>query len=289
MLGLLQEREHEQGRAQQPEVDTYSPQRDALRAMSFDQARQHLSPSADRAPVDDIVASNAAKQAETKQWSGEELISAWRQGSAGNCVTVAAIKCAQTRFGAELSNAKDTNKGIFSSAARTSDGGLKVTMRDGYQCALTAEELELAAKRSQFRSSNPAVLKNAVELYAVAAKRAQLDGNDGYKAGAMSYERALTSLNDGEHTSKVMEQVGRLGLSNYAKKVKRSELKNYEAGLANGDGHAYFVTEGARDHYGKEIALGSVGSWRRTGLRRRSYVGGSQYGTVLTDEPQKTE
>ena len=287
MLGLVREHERDTKRRPEPELERKNPLLGALRSMSYEQSRQRLSPNSDRAPVEDQEVEKAAQQQESRQWSGQELISAWRQGAEGNCVTVAAIKCAQTRFGTELANAEDANRGIFSSAVRTTDGGLEVTMRDGFKCSLSAEELAVAAKRANFRSSNPAVLKNAVELYAVAAKRAQIDGNDGHKPGAMSYERALTSLNDGEHTSQIMEQVGRRGLSGYAKKVKRGELKNYAAGLANGDGHAYFVTKGARDHYGKSIALGSTGSWRRTGLRRRSYVGGSQYGTVLTDEQKK--
>ena len=80
-------------------------------------------------------------------------------------------------------------------------------MRGGFKCSLSAEELAVAAKRTNFRY---AVLKRAVGLDTVAAKRAHIAGNEGHKPGAMSYERALTSPNDGEHASQLMERVGRL-------------------------------------------------------------------------------
>ena len=216
------------------------------------------------------------------------MLTGWRQGANGNCVTVAAIKAAQTRFGPELANATDPNRGVFRSAARTDAGGLDITMRDGFALSMTKDELATAARYSDFRSSNPALLQNARELYAAAAKRAQLEGNDGFAGRAMSYERALRSLNDGEDTSRISEQVGRLGLSGYAKKVARSDLDEYTAGLSNGSGHAYFVTEGTRDYYGSAGTLGGSGHWARGRFGRSYWVGGggSGWGTVLTDKPK---
>ncbi len=219
--------------------------------------------------------------------TGKEILAGWRQGSTGNCVTIAAIKAAQTRFGPELTHADDPNRGIFKAATRTDAGGLNITMRDGYEVKLTPQELATATRTSQFRGSNADLLTNANELYAAAGKRAQMAGNDGYGPNKMTYERALRSLNDGENTGDIMEQVGRLGLSEYAKKVARSDLKNYAAGLSNGSGHAYFVTDGTRDYYGSPGNLGGGGHWSRGRFGRRYWSGGggSSMGTVLTPRP----
>ena len=130
---------------------------------------------------------------------------------------------------------------------------MRIVMRDGFELTLTQKEFEQAAASSRFRTDvgRKDLLGNANQLYAAAAKRAQMEGNDGYGPNKMSYDRSLRSLEDGEYTSNVMEQVGRLGLSEAAKKVQRSEMKNYDSTLSSGAGHAYFVSNGDRDYYGK--------------------------------------
>ena len=65
-----------------------------------------------------------------------------------------------------------------------------------------------------------------------------------------------------------MEQVGRLGLSEYARKIKRSEVKDHESTLSSGAGHAYFVSKGERDDYGKAGPVG--GALFEIPRRRRS-------------------
>jgi len=193
-----------------------------------------------------------------------EILNGWKQGSTGNCVTVAAIKAAQTRFGPELANANDPNRGIFKSATRTENGGLNIEMRDGFKCNLSKSELAYARKSSRFnlyKSKDKALLQNAQEIYAIAAKRAQVQGNDGYGANRMSYSRACSSLNNGENTQSVSEQLGRVGLKNHTTRVRRGDLKNYKAALTYTPGHAYFVTEGKRDYYGKSGSLGRGGSY----------------------------
>ena len=137
---------------------------------------------------------------------------------------------------------------------------MRIVMRDGFELTLTQKEFEQAAASSRFRTDvgRKDLLGNANQLYAAAAKRAQMEGNDGYGPNKMSYDRSLRSLEDGEYTSNVMEQVGRLGLSEYAKKVQRSEMKNYDSTLSSGAGHAYFVSNGDRDYYGKVGPLGGV-------------------------------
>ena len=202
--------------------------------------------------------------------TGSQILTGWKQGSTGNCVTIAAIKAAQTRFGPVLSDPNNPKRGIFKTAERTDKGGLKIEMRDGFKCELSAKELKLASERSKFRlykSKDKSLLQNANEVYAAAAKRAQIQGNDGYGPNKLSFDRACTTLNNGETTANVREQLGRVGLKGFTAKVNRGSMKNYEAGLTYTPGHAYFVTNGKRDYYGKSGSLGR----------------GSQYGWVLTD------
>lgn len=218
--------------------------------------------------------------------TGKEIIEGWEQTSKGNCVTVAAIKAAQKTFGPELFNTKDPDRGIFSAVTPTEEGGMHIVMRDGFELSVSPEELGAAASSSRFKTDvgRKDLLDNANKLYAVAAKRAQLEGNDGYGPNKMSYTRALQSLEDGEHTSHIMEQVGRLGLKDHAKKVPRSELKHYDSTLSSGAGHAYFVSNGDRDYYGKVGPLaGQAYTSRSRGRRGRiiRHPAHSSQGTVL--------
>ena len=204
--------------------------------------------------------------------TGRELIEGWEQTSKGNCVTVAAIKAAQMTFGPQLANTEDPTLGIFSEVTPLPEGGMHVVMRDGFELTVSDAEFKSAALSSRFRTDKGRddLLKNANELHAVAAKRAQIEGNDGFGPGEMSYERSLQALEDGEHTARIMEQVGRLGLKDYAHKAPRSELKNHKATLSSGEGHAYFVSEGQRDFYGRVGALGPAGYQSSARSRRRS-------------------
>ena len=220
--------------------------------------------------------------------TGRELIEGWEQTSKGNCVTVAAIKAAQKTFGAQLAHPDDPTLGVFESATEREDGGMDVVMRDGFALSLTAEEFAAAALSSRFKTDvgRDDLLTNANQLYAVAAKRAQIEGNDGIGPGEMSYDRALKSLEDGEHTARITEQVGRLGLGAYAERIPRTELENYESTLSSGSGHAYFVSNGDRDYYGKVGPLNSKPtSSPRRWSRRPTSSGTSTMGTVLHREP----
>ena len=219
--------------------------------------------------------------------TGKEIIEGWEQTSKGNCVTVAAIKAAQKTFGTELCNEEDPTRGVFSSANQLEDGGLDIVMRDGFELSLTAEELAAATSSSRFKTDvgREDLLSNANSLYAAAAKRAQMEGNDGYAPNTMSFAKSLQTLENGENTADIMEQVGRLGLKDYAKKVPRSELEDYDSTLSSGAGHAYFVSEGQRDYYGKVGPLGG-GSYTTRGLFGRTirHAGHSSKGTILQNE-----
>ncbi|TNE88489.1 MAG: hypothetical protein EP330_14040 [Deltaproteobacteria bacterium] len=218
--------------------------------------------------------------------TGRELIEGWEQTSKGNCVTVAAIKAAQKVFGAQLANSEDPSLGVFARALASEDGGMDVLMRDGFELSLSPDELAAAAQSSRFKTDvgREDLLDNANKLYAAAAKRAQIEGNDGIGPNQMSYLRALQSLEDGEHTANIMEQVGRLGLKDHAKKVPRTELRHHDATLSSGAGHAYFVSNGERDYYGKVGPLNSATTGASRRGRRARFARNpphSAWGTVL--------
>ena len=191
-----------------------------------------------------------------------DIIDAWRQGSTGNCVTIGAIKAAQARFGPELAVPNGGERyGVFQSAEYDENGALHVVMRDGFSLTVSASELATAKELARFRSKGQSpealkLLENARIIYGVVAKRAQLEGNDEYRAGQASYSGACRTLNNGEITYFVREHFGRLGLGEHARRIPRSELSQHTYGLASGYGHAYFVTGGHRDQYGRDINLG---------------------------------
>ena len=196
---------------------------------------------------------------ESTRLSPQEILTGWKQGSQQNCVTTAGIKAAQAMYGAELANQTDPSRGIFKTAERTDSGGLKIEMRDGFKINLSKKELETATKYSGFRlnkSKDQALLRNANEVFAAAGKRAQIEGNDGRKPNSMTYTQALRTLNNGEDTYRTSEHLGRLGLSEYTKKVTRNDLKNYPAWVSRTPGHAYMGTGSERDYYGRSGGVG---------------------------------
>ncbi|MBU5235644.1 hypothetical protein, partial [Vibrio cholerae] len=74
--------------------------------------------------------------------------------------------------------------------------GYTVTMHDGFELYLSKGELQLAARSSGFKGDDPVMLTDANFIYAVAAKRAQIDNNDG--RASQSYAHGVKSLNDGD-------------------------------------------------------------------------------------------
>lgn len=176
-------------------------------------------------------------------WSG------FYQGAEGNCVTVSAIKAAITRF----------PDGIYTAIHRTPDG-CEVTMRDGVRLRLTNEELRQATAASNFLGSNRVLLDYANFLYAVSAKRAQMENND-FRA-RQSYTVALETLNDGEAPD---EALRRLGLFGYMRNSTVDELAQGVIGTMEDGWHSVAVVGGALDLYGQKHAL-HTSPWKRRAL-----------------------
>lgn len=170
------------------------------------------------------------------------------QVTEGNCVTVSAIKAAMVKFGSHP-------EGIYKSIERTIDG-FDVVMRDGEKVSITHEELQHAGDTSGF-AGHGKVLRHATFLYAVSAKRAQNENNDG-RAGE-SFEAALRSLNDGETPG---EALTRLGLKHHMRQGKVDELIDGAIGTLANKTHSVAVVDGNIDLWSIKRPL-SNSDWKK--------------------------
>lgn len=174
----------------------------------------------------------------------KDIFSGFRQGRNGNCVTISAIKAAMAKFGQSPKDiCKSVEKGV---------DGFKVVMRDGMTVELSKAELDSAIRGSNFVGINdPGMLKDAHFLFAVSAKRAQMENNDG-RAGK-SYEAAIRSLNDGEDEWGPGEGFKRLGLKDHMKRVSVREFADKSLiGMVNRRGHSVAIVDGIEENYGRK-------------------------------------
>lgn len=180
-------------------------------------------------------------------WSG------FKQGpNKSNCVTVASIKAAMMRFGQKPTD-------VFKQVIAAGDGwNIQMRDRDDRWYHLSKHELEQATYRSEFSGDSPSMVADANFLYAVSAKRAQLENNDGY--AGQGFERALYSINDGEPFGFNSNGFRRLGLGAHIRKVSAANLADGRLGLVtrgvrvNGQDvpHALAVIKGREDMWGKQ-------------------------------------
>jgi len=171
-------------------------------------------------------------------WNG------FRQGPDGNCVTISAIKAAMMKFGQSPTD-------IFRSVQAVGDG-YHVVMRDGFRLDLKKHELATAIRGSKFvLMRDPGMLKDAHFLFAVSAKRAQMENNDG--RAARSFDAAVHSLNDGEDERVAGEGFLRLGLRSHMKKVSVSAFQDKSLiGMVNRSAHSVAVVDGCEEFYGRK-------------------------------------
>jgi hypothetical protein len=179
-----------------------------------------------------------------------DIWAAFSQGNTGNCVTVAALKVAMMRFG-------HNPHGVFKHIT-TLDDGFEVTMRDHYKLRITHDELEEAHEGSALQGDPSSdVFVNAQFLFAVSAKRAQLENNDG--RAKSSFENAMATLNDGEYPG---EGLIRLGLRSYMAPTNVKELQRGAIGTISSDDHDFAVADGCLDVFGKKIKLAKGIHWK---------------------------
>lgn len=171
-------------------------------------------------------------------WNG------FRQGPDGNCVTISAIKASMAKFGQSPTD-------IFKSVQATHEG-YHVVMRDGFTLDLKKDELAKAKRGSKFVPlRDPGMLKDAHFLFAVSAKRAMLENNDG--SARRSIEAAIKSLNDGEDETGPGEGFKRLGLRHHMKQVPVSAFADKSLiGMVNRSAHSVAVVDGCEELYGRK-------------------------------------
>jgi hypothetical protein len=164
-----------------------------------------------------------------------ELITAFKQGGTGNCVSVAVIKAAIEIFGLY---------GVFDSEQRA-DGLVHVLMRDGTALTLTADELTYARAESRFEAgSNQVVFDYAQLCYAAMAKRVQQDEN----GGRQSYAEAIADLNDGTY---YLQGPSWLGLRHYVRAVGLRFVGQYAGVIGASPRHCFFASHKLADSYGR--------------------------------------
>ena len=172
----------------------------------------------------------------------ENIWNGFRQGPDGNCVTISAIKAAMAKFGQSPTD-------IFKSVQAKGDG-YHIVMRDGYALDLSKDELAQARRGSKFvPMRDPGMLKDAHFLFAVSAKRAMLENNDG--TAGRSFQSAINSLNDGEDETGPGEGFKRLGLRQHMKEVPVSAFADKSLiGMVNRSRHSVAVVDGCEEMYG---------------------------------------
>ncbi|WP_241188860.1 hypothetical protein [Pseudomonas orientalis] len=179
------------------------------------------------------------------------------QMTEGNCVTISAIKAAMTKFG-------HNPYGIYKSI-HPNDAGYHIVMRDGFKLDITRDELEQARTAADFGADRPNdVLVNAQFLYAVSAKRAYHENNDGI--GRQSFAAAMRSLNDGEYPGQALR---RLGLKDFVAPASLEDFLGGAIGTVDNGAHSMAVVDGFLDVYGFKQPMRDRGwsSHRAIGLK----------------------
>lgn len=175
----------------------------------------------------------------------EQITTGFVQGQEGNCATVSGIKALFKAAGTD--DPEKLNKSV-----EKTEGGYKVVQMDGEEVNLTDAELETAKKAANFNGSDKEMVKNATFEFALAAKRAQKEHND----GAATFEQGLQSLNNGDYSDAGLK---RLGLEDYISKGSAADLASGQVGTIDRDGHAVAVMSGREELYGTKGAVPTHG------------------------------
>ncbi|AZF49160.1 hypothetical protein [Pseudomonas sp. R2-7-07] len=174
-------------------------------------------------------------------WSG------FSQGPDGNCVTVSAIKAAMMHFGQKPTD-------IYKSVKETANG-YEVVMRDSDKVyKLTKDELQQAATYARFKGDDPQMMTDANFMFAMSAKRAQMENNDG--TAGKGFIEAMKSVNDGEYSR---EGLDRLGLRNHYRQATDADLRSSKVGTVAYGGHSMAVINGRIELWGRRGGVPQAG------------------------------
>lgn len=212
--------------------------------------------------ADDPQGSPAKKQGNQLDAAGgmtpEQIWSGIYQKVEGHCGTLSTIKAAIIRFWQDP-------QGIFRRVQVARDG-FEVIMRDSFTLQVTHDEMRQAYEASTFYGSHTQLLNYANFLYAVSAKRAQMESND---AGAGErFAAALRTLDESEHPG---EALRRLGLIGCMRESTVDELMRAALGTQAHNEHAGAVIDGATESAGQKHDVASS-RWMNAGFRASKLV-----------------
>lgn len=217
-----------------------------------DHSTNHVNRPRRNTPTTHTHAPNSSKAVtepkNASPYSDKDLVDGFAQQlGTMNCVTVGGIKAAMKQYGGP--------KEIYSSVQKTADG-YDVKMRDNPNKTyhVTNQEIQQATQQSGFSGNNPQMLNDANFMYAVSAKRAQEENNNG--TASRSFSDALATLNGWEHTA---EGLQRLGLQNHIQQATPQELANGAAGVMTHANHVFTVLNGRVEDHGR--LGGAPGAW----------------------------
>jgi hypothetical protein len=221
--------------------NTYSSYRSPLNRPSANQAYARLDNGAE--PGNSLIKGDA----DSPSVIPTNIFRDFYQGGSGNSVVISAIKLAMMKFGHNPHH-------IYKKIEATADG-FNVRMRDGYKLFITHDEIRQAAAASGFigDGSND-VLVNAQFLYAVSAKRMQLDKF--YERSSETFASALQMLSSGDYPG---EALRRLGLKHQMVAASMRELRKGGTGSMYTPGHMLAVVNGHMDYYGRRVKLAGSG------------------------------
>ncbi|WP_256678908.1 hypothetical protein [Pseudomonas sp. J380] len=123
-------------------------------------------------------------------------------------------------------------------------------MRDDFQLRLTDSELAQAAQGSRFIGPDKEMLKDAQFLFAVSAKRAQMEDKRWY--GEQEFSCCHSQPEQWEDEWGPGEGFLRLGLRKHMRTVPVSALAGGQVGMCNRDKHSVAVINGREELWGAE-------------------------------------
>ena len=175
--------------------------------------------------------------------TNREIITSFKQGGTGNCVTIAIIKAGIEIFG--LYN-------IFHYQKNNEGDGFSFMMRDGIENTVTSEELDLARQGSKFTVlNNQEIFDYANICFAAMAKRAMIEGNDDMENP--SYQQAIGTLNNGEY---YLHGPNWIGLRHNYRYIGRKYARNNPGCVGASKHHCFYVSNGLEDNYGRVDHIG---------------------------------
>jgi hypothetical protein len=164
----------------------------------------------------------------------ERIIKAFKQGGAGNCVSIAVIKASIQVFGI----------GGVVQFLKTNENNYSFLMKDGFEGEISNYELNMACEGSKFEHQEDLEIFNYANLcFSAMVKRAQLENHE----GAISFEQAINALNNGEYYYLGADW---LGLRHHKRSLGLKYIWNNIGVVGASPRHCFFCSHGLVDDYG---------------------------------------